>query len=64
LWPITGECAGCIRARDIANIGVWTTFFLRNLEKLQLKPIEKPNPDISIPSIPKNPWTILLPNNT
>ncbi|RIB06040.1 hypothetical protein C2G38_2218079 [Gigaspora rosea] len=52
-WPITEEYAGCIRARDIANI-----------EKLQLKTIEKPNPDISTPSIPKNPWTISLPNDT
>ncbi|CAG8627341.1 14457_t:CDS:2, partial [Gigaspora rosea] len=49
---------------DIANIGAWTTFYPRDLEKLQLKLIEKPNPNISTSSIPKNPWTISLPNNT
>ncbi|CAG8852387.1 5942_t:CDS:2, partial [Gigaspora margarita] len=37
---------------------------LPDLEKLQLKPIKKPNPNISISSISKNPWTISLPNNT
>ncbi|RIB02573.1 hypothetical protein C2G38_2049963 [Gigaspora rosea] len=59
-----GEYASCIQAKDIANIGVWTTFYPRDLEKLQLKLIEKPNPDISMSSIPKNPWTILLSNDT
>ncbi|CAG8812643.1 23126_t:CDS:2, partial [Gigaspora rosea] len=58
------EYTGCIQARDIANIGAWTTFFLRDLGKLQLKLIERPNSDISTPSIPKNPWTISLLNDT
>jgi len=63
-WPIRVKYAGCIKARDIANIGTWTTFFPRDLEKLQMKMFEKPNPDISTPSIPENPWTISLPNVT
>ena len=63
-WPLTGEYAGCIQARDIANLGAWKIFFPKDLEKLQSKIIEKPSPNISTPSIPKNTWTIPLPNDT
>jgi hypothetical protein len=34
------------------------------LEKLQLKMIGKPNPNTSMPSIPKDIWTVSLPNDT
>ncbi|GBC40355.2 hypothetical protein GLOIN_2v1790148 [Rhizophagus irregularis DAOM 181602=DAOM 197198] len=34
------------------------------LEKLQSKTIEKPDPNVSTSSIPKNPWTVPLPNDT
>jgi hypothetical protein len=63
-WPITGEYAGYIQARDIANLGAWTNFSPKQLEKLQSKTIEKPDPNISTSSIPKNPWTVPLPNDT
>ena len=63
-WPLIGEYAGCICARDIANLGVWTNFFPKDLEKLQSKTIEKPNPNISTPSVSENTWTIPLPNDT
>ncbi|CAB5217240.1 unnamed protein product [Rhizophagus irregularis] len=43
--------------REILQIfDAWTNFSSKNLEKLQLEIIEKPNPNVSIPSIPKNPW--------
>ncbi|UZO01314.1 uncharacterized protein OCT59_012415 [Rhizophagus irregularis] len=63
-WPITGEYAGYIQARDIANLGAWTNFSPKKLEKLQSKTIEKPDPNVSTSSIPKNPWTVPLPNDT
>ncbi|EXX62066.1 hypothetical protein RirG_165260 [Rhizophagus irregularis DAOM 197198w] len=63
-WPITGEYAGYIQARDIANLGAWTNFSPKKLEKLQSKTIKKPDPNVSTSSIPKNPWTVPLPNDT
>ncbi|CAB4375974.1 unnamed protein product [Rhizophagus irregularis] len=45
--------------REILQIfDAWTNFSSKNLEKLQLEIIEKPNLNVSIPSIPKNPWMI------
>ncbi|CAB5200017.1 unnamed protein product [Rhizophagus irregularis] len=43
-WPITGEYAGYIQARDIANLGTWTNFSPKKLEKLQSKTIENQIP--------------------
>ncbi|RHZ78305.1 hypothetical protein Glove_166g93 [Diversispora epigaea] len=36
----------------------------KDLEKLQLKTIKKPNPNLSIPLTSENIWTVPLPNNT
>ena len=63
-WSLTGEYAGCIRTRDIANLSAWKIFFSKDLEKLQLKIIEKQNPNVSTPSIPENTWIISLSNDT
>ncbi|GES93351.1 hypothetical protein GLOIN_2v1790148 [Rhizophagus clarus] len=63
-WPIVGEYSGYIQARDIANLGTWMSFSPKDLEKLQSKTIEKPNPSVSTPTISENSWMVLLPNNT
>ncbi|GBB86173.1 hypothetical protein RclHR1_12610005 [Rhizophagus clarus] len=63
-WPIVGEYSGYIQARDIANLGTWTSFSPKDLEKLQSKTIEKPNPSVSTPTISENSWMVLLPNDT
>ncbi|GBC01679.1 hypothetical protein RclHR1_42920001, partial [Rhizophagus clarus] len=63
-WPIVEEYSGYIQARDIANLGTWTSFSPKDLEKLQSKIIEKPNPNVSTPTISENSWMVLLPNDT
>ena len=60
-WPIIGEYAGYIQARDIANLWRLDELFSKKAGKII---IEKPNPNVSILSIPKNPWTVPLPNDT
>ncbi|CAB5163047.1 unnamed protein product [Rhizophagus irregularis] len=49
-WPTSGDFEGCILAQSISNLGPWTTFTPTQLEKLQKREIEKPNPNISTPS--------------
>ncbi|CAB4435760.1 unnamed protein product [Rhizophagus irregularis] len=54
---------GCILARSIPNLGPWTIFTPTELEKLQKREIEKPNPNISTPTISHSNWEVLLPNS-
>lgn len=49
---------GYILAREIPNIGEWTKFSIANLQKK----IEIPQPIVSTHTVPKNKWTIAMPN--
>ncbi|CAB4386292.1 unnamed protein product [Rhizophagus irregularis] len=62
-WPTSGDFEGCILARSIPNLGPWTTFTPTQLEKLQKREIEKPNPNISTPTISNSNWEIPPPNS-
>ncbi|RHZ81373.1 hypothetical protein Glove_120g229 [Diversispora epigaea] len=42
------------RKKDISNLDTWINFFPKDLEKLQLKAIEKSNPNLSILLTSKN----------
>ncbi|RGB44025.1 hypothetical protein C1646_749248 [Rhizophagus diaphanus] len=50
-WPTSGNFEEYILAWSISNLRPWTTFTPTQLEKLQKREIEKPNPNISIPTI-------------
>ncbi|CAB4377710.1 unnamed protein product [Rhizophagus irregularis] len=52
-WPTFGDFEGCILARSIPNLGPWTTFTPTQLEKLQKREIEKPNPNIFVYVVPQ-----------
>ncbi|POG77624.1 hypothetical protein GLOIN_2v1767686 [Rhizophagus irregularis DAOM 181602=DAOM 197198] len=62
-WPTSGDFEGCIFALSIPNLGPWTTFTPTQLEKLQKREIEKPNPNISTPTISNSNWEIPPPNS-
>ncbi|RGB30917.1 hypothetical protein C1646_764737 [Rhizophagus diaphanus] len=62
-WPTSGDFERCILARSIPNLGPWTTFTSTQLEKLQKREIEKPNPNISTPTISNSNWKIPPPNS-
>ncbi|CAG8730189.1 21031_t:CDS:2, partial [Rhizophagus irregularis] len=62
-WPTSGDFEGCILARSIPNLGPWTIFTPTELEKLQKREIEKPNPNISTPTISHSNWEVPLPNS-
>ena len=57
-WPTSREFEGCILARSIPNLGSWTIFTPIQLEKLQKREIEKPNPNMFTPTIPHSNWEI------
>ena len=62
-WPTSGDFEGCILAWSIPNLRSWTTFTPTQLEKLQKCEIEKPNPNISTPTISNSNWEIPPPNS-
>ena len=59
-WPIDGEYAGYIQARSLPHIGSWSQFSPFEISKLTITPINKPTPNITPHSIPKNPWNFPL----
>lgn len=59
---MTGEFAGCIKARDIPGIGEWNIFTPIQLDKLRKKDISKPTPQISTHTTPSSEWEVPIPN--
>ena len=57
-WPINGSFAGYIRARSLPNIGDFINYSPIQIEQSSTTTIEKPNPQISTPSIPQSSWTV------
>src|SRR5205823_5449379 len=51
-WPINGPFAGYVQARSLPNIGNFINYSLTQIEQSSTTTVEKPNPQISTPSIP------------
>lgn len=57
-WPINGPFAGYIRARSLPNIGDFINYSPIQIEQSSATTIEKPDPQISTPSIPQLSWSV------
>ena len=54
---------GYIRVRSLPNIGEWEKFSPVQIQKSSRVEIIKPQPQISIPTIPESSWNMSIPKN-
>ncbi|CAG8697314.1 3712_t:CDS:2 [Racocetra persica] len=59
-WPINGDYTRYIRARCLPHTGSWSQFSPFEISKLTTIPVNKPTPNITPHSIPKNLWNFSL----
>ncbi|CAB4416336.1 unnamed protein product [Rhizophagus irregularis] len=57
-WPINGPFAGYIQARSLPNIGDFINYSPIQIEQSSITAIEKPTPQISMPSISQSSWSV------
>ncbi|CAJ0843966.1 2348_t:CDS:10 [Entrophospora sp. SA101] len=63
-WPIDEESSGFIFARELPNVGDWTKFSPTKINGLIKQQFTKPEPMFTPHSMPKEKWSIPIPDAT